>query len=405
MILSFSISNYRSFKNTTSFIMEASATEAKSQNVTCVETPKKTRRVLKTSLIYGANASGKTSIILALYSLCSEILGQSPTIGGDQVSIYDPFMLDGESSGKPSSMEVEFFTAGNRYKYYVKFNKNQFLEERLDYYPTGAVKANLFSRAVRESGEHCPKYVTGIPTKDRPDFSVFPNRLILTKFLYDYPHHLIQPAASFLSRIGFANSYNGNMKDLLWEEGRRLLKEPEYKEGLKKILGYVDMGIVDFSLPNGGEFWNTKLVHKSSSQENNTLLMSDESLGTSTLFILGPKILQALNNGTPLFIDELDSSFHSFISDFILKMFTSEQINPKHAQLVIVTHDVTLMNEDYVRRDQIWFAQKNSEGMSELFSLSDFEGVREDTPFAKWYLASKFGAVPTIERVEKLFDE
>lgn len=405
MILSFSVSNYRSFKHTTSFIMEASATEAKTQNVVCLEMPKRKRRILKTSLIYGANASGKTSIIRALHSLCSEILGQSTTIGGDHVSIYDPFMLDGESYEKPSSMEIEFFTAGNRYRYFVKFDRSKYLEERLDYYPTSEVKANLFSRSVRDSGEHCPKYVTGISSKDRPDFSVFPNRLILTKFLFDYPHSLIQPAASFLSKIGFANSYSGPMKDMLWDEGKRLLKDPMYREGLKRILGYVDMGIVDFTLPDQGEFYNTKLVHKSENKGNNILLMSEESLGTSTLFILGPKILQALNNGTPLFIDELDSSFHSFISDFILKMFTSEKLNPKNAQLVIVTHDVTLMNEDLVRRDQVWFTQKNSEGVSELFSLSDFEGVRENTPFAKWYLASKFGAVPTIERVEKLFDE
>ena len=405
MILSFSISNYRSFKDKTMFIMEASATQTKSQNVVTISTGKSKRRVLKTSLIYGANASGKTSLIRAFHALCNEVRGLTKSIGGDTVPLYDPFTLDNESSNKPSTMEVEFILSGIRYKYYIKFNSKLFLEEKLDYYPNGSSKANLFSRTAPSTGDHSPKYVSGIPAKERPDFSVFPNKLIISKFLYDFPHPIIQPAATFLSKIGFANSYSPVMKSTLWDEGYVLLKDSDYKERLKKILRFVDLGITDFTLSDRGELPNTILTHKSASNSNNTILMSEESLGTSTLFILGPKILQALNDGTPLFVDELDTSFHSFISDFIIKMFTSERINPKNAQLVIVTHDVTLMNEEQIRRDQVWFTQKNDQGISELFALSDFEGVRENTPFAKWYLASKFGAVPTIESIETLFNE
>lgn len=405
MILSFSVSNFRSFKDRTTFLMEASATQAKSQNVAIIEIVKSKRRVLKTSLIYGANASGKTSLIRALHALCSEVRGVTKSVGGGTVPLYDPFTLDKESSNKPSTMEVEFIVNGMRYRYYIKFNDKMFLDERLDYYPKGSSKANLFCRNAPSDGNHSPKYVSGIPFKERPEFSVFSNKLILSKFLYDFPHPMIQPAASFLSKIGFANSYSPYMKSSLWEEGQVLLKDSFYRDRLKKILRFVDLGITDFTLSEQGDLPNTQLTHKSSSATNSTILMSEESLGTSMLFILGPKILQALNDGTPLFVDEFDTSFHSFISDFIIKMFTSEKINPKNAQLVIVTHDVTLMNEERIRRDQVWFAQKNDNGASELFSLSDFEGVRENTPFAKWYLASKFGAVPTIDRIEKLFNE
>lgn len=405
MILSFSLSNYRSFRDKTTFFMEASATQAKSQNVVSIESEKSQYRILKTSLIYGANASGKTSLIRALYALCNEVQGLTKVAGGDSVSLYDPFILDDNSSHNPSTMEIEFILSGIKYKYYIKFNNQQFLEERLDYYPKGSAKANLFSRDRLESGNHCPKYVSGIPAKEKPEFSVFPNKLIITKFLYDFPHQAIQPAASFLSKIGFANSYNPIMQNTLWKEGQDLLKDSDYRERLKKILGFVDLGITDFTLSDRGDLQSIRLTHKSSSASNNSIMMIEESLGTSHLFILGPKILQALDYGTPLFVDELDTSFHSFISDFIIKMFTSERINPRHAQLVIVTHDVTLMDEERIRRDQVWFTQKNGDGVSELFSLSDFEGVREITPFAKWYLASKFGAVPTIESIENLFND
>lgn len=404
MLLSFTISNYRSFKDKTTFTMEASATKTKPQNVVTIEKEKSHYKILKTSLIYGANASGKTSLIRAFHALCDEIRGAKNSYGGEFVSLYDPYILDNESNHNPSTMEVVFVVAGIKYRYFIKFDHQHYIEETLDYYPKGRVKANLFSRMASADGEHFPKYVSGIQAKERPAFSVFRNKLIISKFLYDVPHPIIQPAVLFLSKIGFANSYNPNMKFALWEEGKILLKDTNYSERLKKILRFVDLGITDFTLSDQSEFLNTRFVHKSTNESNNTILMAQESLGTSTLFILGPKILQALDNGTPLFVDELDSSFHSFISDFIIKMFTSQKINPKNAQLVIVTHDVTLMDEEHIRRDQVWFTQKNNEGISELFSLSDFDGVREDTPFAKWYLASKFGAVPTIESIENLFD-
>ena len=120
MILSFSISNFRSFKDRTVFMMEATATQTKSQNVAVIETSKSKKRVLKTTLIYGANASGKTSLIRAFHAFCNEIRGETKSIGGDTVSLYDPFTLDNESSHKPSTMEVEFIVNGIRYIYFIK---------------------------------------------------------------------------------------------------------------------------------------------------------------------------------------------------------------------------------------------------------------------------------------------
>ena len=405
MILSFEIANYRSFKDKTIFQMEATSAKCKAQNLVNVSIPNDELRLLKTSLIYGANASGKTTLIRGLYALCGEIAGTLGNQGGDNVFIYEPFALDSESANRPSSMKITYLVNGIKYDYSVKFDATSFIEERLDYYPNTKLNVKLFSR--QQEGEIAiPEYGNSLLSKDKPKFKVYKNKLLLSKFILDTPHDIITPAAKYLSSIGFANSYNSNMKDKLWKESVKLLESSdEYKNNLRKILGYVDLGIRNFELPEDRKFDNISLIHSAKEpKHHNTIKMAGESLGTKILFLLGPKILQSLETGFPLFIDEVDTSFHSFISDFIIKMFTSEKINPKHAQLIIVTHDITLMNEDLLRRDQIWFTEKDKNGVSSLFALSDFEDVRETTPFAKWYLASKFGAVPGISDVEELFD-
>ena len=93
------------------------------------------------------------------------------------------------------------------------------------------------------------------------------------------------------------------------------------------------------------------------------------------------------------------------MSEFIIDLFTNPRINRKNAQLIITSHDINLMNEDKLRRDQVWITSKNEKGESELYSLADFEGVRENTPFAKWYMANKFGGLPNIRHIEDLFGD
>lgn len=102
-------------------------------------------------------------------------------------------------------------------------------------------------------------------------------------------------------------------------------------------------------------------------------------------------------------MDEMDSGLHSYITQLIVDIYRNERINKNNAQLIFTTHDVNLLDHNTVRKDQVWFTEKNRCGVSELFSLSDFSDVREDTPFGKWYLSNKFGGVPSLQSLEKLF--
>jgi hypothetical protein len=133
--------------------------------------------------------------------------------------------------------------------------------------------------------------------------------------------------------------------------------------------------------------------------------LEDESVGTQKLFGLSAMILNAMERGSVLILDELERSLHPHISRFILSLFNNPRINKNNAQLIAATHDVTLLSEENnLRRDQIWIVEKNREGASELFSLADMKGVRDNVPFEKWYLSGRFGGVPNIESLQFEFD-
>jgi len=127
-------------------------------------------------------------------------------------------------------------------------------------------------------------------------------------------------------------------------------------------------------------------------------------MGTQILYSLGGKVLLTLQNGGVLIVDEFDTSLHPFLTRMLVLMFQSEKLNPQNAQLIFTSHDMTLLDRDIIRKDQVWIAEKNQYGASDLFSLQDFESVREETPFDKWYLAGKFGGLPTIKSVDTIFE-
>lgn len=415
MISDIKFKNYRSFREECNLTMEASSSESKSDNI--FSTPiseNNTERLLKIAIIYGANASGKTNIIRLLYALRDAISKPSETPGDDGVYIYDPFRLNGESHNNPTEISISFILNGVKYIYSLQYNKKEFLFEKLEYYPKGSV-ALIFEREViqEESNglkRYKPKYGSTIKA-NKQKFSVFSNKLILSKFLFEIPDDLITPVSKYLANIHIANGYNSTMINKLWDQVRDWLSEDmNRKKRLVELLAFADLGVKSFEVDKEEKNLNKVLLvhgrhHEGKTLEDINFNFDNESYGTRQLFILGGKILQSLETGLPLFVDEMDTGFHTYISSFILSLYQNKRINKKNAQLILTTHDINLLNEDVLRKDQIWFTEKSDKGVSDLYSLSDFEGVREDTAFAKWYMANKFGAVPTIKSLEKLFTD
>ena len=114
-----------------------------------------------------------------------------------------------------------------------------------------------------------------------------------------------------------------------------------------------------------------------------------------------------LSEGRTVFIDELESNLHPHICELIIQLFNNPATNKKNGQLIFTSHNTSLMNQDFMRRDQIWFTQKDSKGATELFPLDSIENVRKDSPFTKWYLDGRMGAIPEIvmKRIEDIFKQ
>lgn len=409
MILNLEFKNYRSFKGSCSFTTEPTSSKAKANNLCEVETKAEgSKKALKISLIFGANASGKTNLIKFLYGFRRWVLNMDNRVGEDIV-LYQPFRFDSETTNVPIEFSLEFIAQKIRYKYEVSFTKTQIESESLISYPNGK-QTQLYERTLLPDDKESDTIKLGASLAAYKPFNVFKNQLLLSKFLKDTPCKPITNAAKYLADMVISNGFHG---DTILGEDKEMLRwlysHPDNKKMLVEFLAFADTGVADFQLEKrSGNVEVTSLhgLYKDGEDIGKTdLPFREESFGTRALFIIGCHILQALQSGSPFFIDEMDSGLHSYVTQLIVDIFRNERINKKNAQLIFTTHDVNLLDQNTIRKDQVWFTEKDEYGVSEIFTLSDFDDVREDTLFAKWYLNNKFGGVPSLQSLEKLFVE
>jgi len=201
-----------------------------------------------------------------------------------------------------------------------------------------------------------------------------------------------------------------------YEVGNISSKKPSIKKQLKRLIASVDNKIQHLELEENRniEFAHSDIekayepigIHKMfNSNQTVRLHFKEESRGTNMLYVLGGKILEQLDKGGTMFIDEIDTSLHPRLAKFLVLLFQHPKSNPKNAQLIFTTHETTFLDRNLFRREQIWFTEKDEYGQTELYSMQDFDNVREDTPFEKWYLAGKFGGLPDIKELEFIFGD
>ena len=408
MILNLEFKNYRSFKGACSFTTEPSSSKAKTENLCEVETHAEgSKKALKISLIFGANASGKTNIIKFLYGFRRWVLNLDNRVG-ENIALYQPFKFDSGTVNAPIEFSIEFIAQRVRYKYEISFTGAHIKNESLVSYPNGK-QTLLYERIILSEEKESDTIKFGSSLSSSKPFNVFKNQLLISKFLKDTPCEPITNAAKYLADMVISNGFH---EDTMFGEDKEMLRwlysHPDNKKMLAEFLAFADTGLADFLLEkrsDGVEVTGLHGLYEDGKNVGRTadLPLKEESFGTRALFIIGCHILQALQNGSPFFVDEMDSGLHSYVTKLIVDIFRNERINKHHAQLIFTTHDVNLLDQNTIRKDQVWFTEKDKYGVSEIFSLSDFEDVREDTLFAKWYLNNKFGGVPSLQSLEKLF--
>jgi len=434
MIIDFSVENFKSIKEEQTFSM--AAVNLRNEHPEHVFSYDKNISLVKTAAIYGANASGKSNLLEALLALRNFIVDSTDLKLDARILYYRPYKLDKNYSRRSSNFEIEFI--GNdkiRYKYNISFNEKEVEKEKLVFYPR-TQEALLFERKIGEN------ITFGSQLKGRKkdiENQLLPNNLFLSKAANSNHEQLGNIYKYFLYNLNFNTGFI-LAREPCQSTTMQLARQdnPEFKNKLIDFLIACDTGILSVGIrkndrDNEFSYMLNDIIDNISKSEEHTgddiksklwkpfsfkpvtyhtlfedkketgeaeFELYEESDGTLKMYALAGKLIPVLENGLTLIVDELDTSLHPHLSEYLIELFNSPEKNPNNAQLVFTTHDTSLLNSKLFRRDQVWFAKRNSYGATEFISLDEFDKdeVRKNVPFEKWYLSGRFGAIPKINK-------
>lgn len=417
MVLYLKIENFRSIKEP--ILIDLTTEKRLDENELPYNSFKEgNTEILKSLLIYGRNASGKSNVLLALKALTFLVENSDSFKHETKIEPYEPFLLDSKSKYNPVKIEIDFISkpSKNKFKYILHYTENEIVFESLYIYPKG-VQAKLFER--KSSAVTYGEYYKGVKKKIEDD--LLPNQLFLSKSASSKIKYLDECYLYFIKYVYVSIIHDTEYdKAIIRSFSELVLNDKKLKHNMLELLKAADTAISDFSIiENEKELKfpdsfpddiKDKIIesHKFEVKTNHfiyeegekigatTLELENESFGTKKLFAIGGLILDALSDGSLLVIDELDKGLHPILSKMLINLFNSKTNNPHNAQLIFATHDSSLLDLEALRRDQICFVDKTYEEHSLFYKLSDIKGIRKDTPIDKWYLSGRFNAVPVI---------
>lgn len=416
MLIDFAITNFRSIKERQVFSLQTvSRITEKVENT--IQTGNE--QLLRSAVIYGRNASGKSNLILAADCLFNMVID----LDSDLKDYYQPFKICTNKPSEPVQFEINFISAkGKKYNYLISFNDKEIIEENLFHYPEGK-RARLFIRTSNELKTE----ISGLRDVNK---KLYNYHTLLSRIGISKIDILIDPYM-FFKRHFVTKSFIGD--ETFWEYDidnvldREMM--PYHVANLSKLLKVADTGIdsleiiqirpEDFNFPSSLD----KNAKKKILEENKFKIkikhpiyedgikvglidfdFEDESAGTQKLLLFGSNMLDCLSDGDVLFVDELDKGLHPKLMQAIIRIFNNPKTNPNNAQLVFTTHDASLLGADLFRRDQIWITEKDINGASSYYTIADIKGVRADVPFEKYLLNGSFGGTPVINEFDFEFN-
>lgn len=455
MVIEFSVTNFRSFRDEQRFSLVAAAAD-KSLPDNLSKPAGFKQRLLRSAVIYGPNASGKSNLIMAMGYLQLLILhaAQRPPTPGQRMidlPLLKPFALESASLIAPTRFEIHFLHDHVRYQYGIALDRRAIQEEWLIAYPKGQPQT-WFERRLRVRDERVPSH-SGIREQrrlfDDPDLDRFTQNDADAYTWYFGPRlsgekqrlaALTRVDVPFLSTAAtFGNPQLRHVfgwfalrlfvvnpwgrPDLVSDTARHTLNNPELRTIVRDLLAYADIGIHDFRVQeipvkddpqlhdmpepllhamDGLDLHRVdlRLRHAAPNLPEGAVEFErdDESLGTLRFFGLAGPLVEALLSGATLFVDEFDDSLHPHLVRRLIDLFHTASTNPNLAQLVINTHDATLLDGLVFRRDQIWLTEKQPDGATTLIPLSDYH-PRKDDSLMRGYLYGRYGGVPMLDRV------
>ncbi len=418
MLVQFSVENFMSINEKVVFSMLASADKEIPENlVEC-----KNEKYLKSAVIYGANASGKTNLLKAINAVIIMMRNSNNMQPGMKLPI-SPFKFNEKNINKPTSFEFIMVIDNIKYAYGFSADQNRIYEEYLYYYPNGR-ETEIFERT------EVNKYHYTITERKLRDIENknMENKFFLatattwnyekTKPVYDFITNGINVLFDYepLKAISLEQYYNDKSGELR-NFSLHVLNEAEMNingynisnvEISEEQLSMIPPELRPFisrSTKNFSVITSHNIIDDKGNERNISLDLTEESLGTQNMFILNPILLHVLKKGKILIVDELDRSLHPFLVKYIVKLFNSKEHNKNGAQLIFNTHDTNLLSLNLFRRDQIWFTEKDyKKGATDLYPLDDFP-VRKTENIQKGYLNGRYGAIPFIAMGDNLWPE
>lgn len=423
MLTRFRFKNFKSFRDET--ILDLSASKITENNSHLV--PLGNEKVLTTAAIYGANASGKSNAMEAFRCMAMYVIN-SFGYGGEEKEKRGrskkwrntPFLFDLSSKDAPSLFEVYFITPENEgcktYNYGFTLDASGVTEEWLN---VKARTARTYKRIFYRNNETGELDLSGIPSNQQSNITIslehetlivsLGAKLKITKLKY------IRDWFFDFNYANFGDPIENAMLSRLIPDG--FDEDKSVQDKVVEYFSTFDPAIIGFNIETTSDdndetkHISIDAIHRvAGTNDTASIPLADESAGTLKMFALYPPLQDTLQTGGVLFVDELNARLHPLLVRAFIETFLNSETNPNHAQLVFTTHDTWQISDNLLRRDEIWFTEKNADGVSRLFSLADVQDndgskIRKDENYEKNYLSGKYHAIPTLSKFDMFTED
>lgn len=396
MLVNFTFKNFRSFRDEMTLSMEAASIQELSEAVvkSCDE------ELLPVAVMYGANSSGKSNVLKALKAMRDVLLNSVKLNPKDKLDA-EPFCLDLTSAEQPTSFEIQFTLNGSKFRYGFDYTANEILAEWLYEKRVGEREFELFLRSGNEFKISKTRFAEGNGKQDAT-----PSNRLFVSLVAQLDGKLSQSILDWFSSIEYISGMDG--KEYAGKTLEMLFLNQQGATEIKQLFTETNLGFNELDIE-----LDDSVAMKMKAESVHNLYDADgtmvgvrtfstdkmESEGTKKMIEIAGPLVDAILSGKILVVDELDAKLHPFLTRKIIGLFMDREINRNGAQLIFATHDTNLLNLQYLRRDQIWFTEKDKTDSTELYSLVEFRDdagnkVRNDRNIEKDYINGRYGAIP-----------